>query len=291
MAVAFRGWLSETLSKARRLTSEPKAGRHALHIGLARPFGDIMPRTRNCLPMVLAFTALSACGSNSAAPPKAPDAQSDTTSASANGLGQATLAVSNYPAVTAQLLAAAEPFESLTETAFSATPPARSKAIDAAENAAKGIAGIVPHAISVKLADELTSIRRANAADRPADVALASMECFRTLVSAVPGTPAIPVDVSLLDYAGFRYDADAQAAPVRWADMARAMIFARERWSNIRMRPAAAGLVTRFETVLTDMEKAVSAQNVPHARASAKAELDMVDELESVFQHVDSSKS
>ena len=36
-----------------------------------------------------------------------------------------------------QLLAAAEPFESLTETAFSATPPARSKAIDAAENAAK----------------------------------------------------------------------------------------------------------------------------------------------------------
>ena len=66
---------------------------------------------------------------------------------------------------------------------------------------------------------------------------------------------------------------------------------ARERWSNIRMRPAAAGLVTRFETVLTDMEKAVSAQNVPHARASAKAELDMVDELESVFQHVDSSKS
>ena len=143
----------------------------------------------------------------------------------------------------------------------------------------------------MKLADELTSIRRANAADRPADVALASMECFRTLVSAVPGTPAIPVDVSLLDYAGFRYDADAQAAPVRWADMARAMIFARERWSNIRMRPAAAGLVTRFETVLTDMEKAVSAQNVPHARASAKAELDMVDELESVFQHVDSSKS
>tara|TARA_R110000868_G_scaffold224721_4_gene476863 strand:+ start:1047 stop:1535 length:489 start_codon:yes stop_codon:yes gene_type:complete len=127
-------------------------------------------------------------------------------------MNEATPAVTNYTAITAQLLAAAEPFESLTETAFSATPATRWKAIDAAEKAAKGIADIVPHTISIKLADHLMAVRSANAAEKPSDVALASIEGFRTLVSAVPGSPAIPVDVSLLDYAGFRYDADAQAA-------------------------------------------------------------------------------
>ena len=250
-----------------------------------------MPRARNYLPIIVVFTALSACGNNSAAPPKAPESPLETTNASSDSdLNQATPAVSNYPAITAQLLAAAEPFESLTETAFSATPDARSKAIDAAESAAKGVAGIVPHAVSIKLADHLMSIRRAHAADKPADVALASIEGFRTLVSSVRGSPAIPVDVSLLDYAGFRYDADAQAAPVRWEDMARAMVFARDRWSTVRSQPAVASLAPRFETVLTNMETSVSARNLSHARASAKAELDMVDELETAFQHAGNSK-
>ncbi len=172
-----------------------------------------MPRAWNCFSMILALTALPACGSNSAAPTKAPGFRSEITNGpETSGMNEATPAVTNYTAITAQLLAAAEPFESLTETAFSATPATRWKAIDAAEKAAKGIADIVPHTISIKLADHLMAVRSANAAEKPSDVALASIEGFRTLVSAVPGSPAIPVDVSLLDYAGFRYDADAQAA-------------------------------------------------------------------------------
>ncbi|MDB5724227.1 MAG: hypothetical protein JWQ16_981 [Novosphingobium sp.] len=69
---------------------------------------------------------------------------------------EATLAISNYPAITAQLLAAAELFETLTEIGFSATSAARSKAIDAAESTAKDVADCPP--------DDL------NETCRPADV-------------------------------------------------------------------------------------------------------------------------
>jgi hypothetical protein len=191
---------------------------------------------------------------------------------------------SNQAKVAAALSAAGEPFETLTETAFTATPADLDTSILAAEAAAGTLKPMVPAALSASLQKHLAAVRQARKSDQRVDLALASIEGFRSIVSAVPGTPAVPIDVSLLDYAGFRYDADAQAKPPRWDDMAAATTYARERWANISGLAPLAKLRTRFDDGLTEMEAAVKAHNVTRARAAAKAELDMVDELETAFQ-------
>lgn len=198
---------------------------------------------------------------------------------------------SDIPATTKSLLAAAEPFETLTETAFNASRVERSKAIEAATYAVGGIRGIVPQSVSTELNRNMGAIGAADVADHPADLALASIENYRVLVSAVPGTPIVPVDVSLLDYAGFRFDADAQAAPARWDDMARALTFARQRWSSVASNAAVAKVAPRFEAALAAMDKAVHDKNIAHARAAAKIELDLVDVLEAAFEHADPTKA
>jgi molybdenum cofactor biosynthesis protein B len=58
------------------------------------------------------------------------------------------------------------------------------------------------------------------------------VEGYRLLVSAAPQTK-IPTAVNLLDYAGFRYDADLKARPVRWSDLKAAVEFANQQWNSI----------------------------------------------------------
>ena len=216
---------------------------------------------------------LSACGSNNNAGSKAD--VPDSTASQATAMNQSETATA--------LSAAGEPFEVLAETAFTATPAELDKSILAADGAASMLKTIVPAALSASLQTRLTAIRQARKSDQRVDLSLASIEGFRDIVSAVPGSPAVPINVSLLDYAGFRYDADAQAKPPRWDDMAAATTFARERWATLSGLAPLSKLRTRFGDGLTAMDAAVRAHNVTQARAAAKAELAMVDELEAAF--------
>ena len=216
---------------------------------------------------------LSACGSNNNAGSKAD--VPDSTASQATAMNQSETATA--------LSAAGEPFEVLAETAFTATPAELDKSILAADGAASMLKTIVPAALSASLQTRLTAIRQARKSDQRVDLSLASIEGFRDIVSAVPGSPAVPINVSLLDYAGFRYDADAQAKPPRWDDMAAATTFARERWATLSGLAPLSKLRTRFGDGLTAMDAAVRAHNVTQARAAARAELAMVDELEAEF--------
>ena len=216
---------------------------------------------------------LSACGSNNNAASKA-----DAPSATANQ----TVAM-NQSETAKALTAAGEPFEVLAETAFTATSAELDRSIDAAALATRTLKSIAPSALSASLQTRLAAIRQARKSDQRADLSLAAIEGFRDIVSAVPGTPVVPIDVSLLDYAGFRFDADAQAKPPRWENMALATTFARERWATLASSAQLSKLKMRFENGLSAMEAAVRARNVVQARAAAKAELAMVDELEGAF--------
>ena len=218
---------------------------------------------------------LSACGSNIPTVSKTEGANAMANQARAGN--QSELATS--------LAAAGEPFEVLAETAFAATPAELDKSIIAAEGAVSMLKSIAPAALSASLQTRLAAIRQARKSGQMADLSLAAIEGFRDIVSAVPGTPVVPIDVSLLDYAGFRFDADAQANPPRWDDMALATRFARERWAQLSGLTPVSKLRARFDNGLTAMEAAVRARNVTQARAAAKAELAMVDELEVAFPH------
>jgi uncharacterized lipoprotein YmbA len=239
--------------------------------------GKFMTQSR----IVILGIALALAGCGSRTDQNSNSSQSD---ARENGTGQIAGAQPSEQAETTKvLLAAAEPFEALTESAFVAKPTELESLIANAEKEAASLKAGVSTKLGQRLQDHIAAIRAAQAANRRTDVALSSIEGYREIVTAVPGPTRVPVDVSLLDYAGFRYDADVQAVPPRWQDMTDAVTFARERWSNIERLPALGKLQPRFGAALDSMDAAIKAKNVVAARAAAKVELDMVDELEGAF--------
>src|SRR6266446_1860745 len=136
-------------------------------------------------------------------------------------VGQAQIS-SDPDTAASRLIAAAEPFEALTEQAFSAQPKKLDQNITAAEKAAEQVRSALPSDVASELDQRLVEIRSARKSNDRSRLALASVEGYRLLVSAAPQTK-VPTAVSLLDYAGFRYDADLKSRPIRWSDMKAAM--------------------------------------------------------------------
>ncbi len=184
---------------------------------------------------------------------------------------------------TEQILAAAEPFEKLTEIAFSAPLPEIDKTIIEARSAAASVRTLLS-APSVSNTDKLfNDIDQARNSEDRAGLALASIEIYRGIVSSVPAGTKVPPAVSLLDYAGFRYQADLKAVPPRWKDMGEAMVFARSQWSKVAPKLDNDPLAASFEKALVNMGKAVAYKDAALAESSATEELNLVDKLEMYF--------
>jgi hypothetical protein len=186
-------------------------------------------------------------------------------------------------AASSPLLAAAEPFEALTEMAFSAQGLRLDSAIVAADDATTRARGSLPPASAAQLDARLAEVHQARKSDDRAALAISSVEAYRILLSAArPGK--IPTAVNLMDYAGMRYDADFRAKPVRWSDMKEAAAFAREQWSSISSEIADPILKATVDGAVSDMEMGADQQDTYKARRSAQAELGLVDELEGYFE-------
>ena len=191
----------------------------------------------------------------------------------------------------ALLAATAEPFENLTEAAFSASPKALDAKIAKAEAAASRVRDRLSPEAAGELRDELAQARAAQQAGNPADLAIASNEAYRILVSSVREPTTVPKAVRLLDYAGFRYDADLKAKPTRWGDMNEAAVFALDQWrplaSGVRDEPLRAKLAASLGAMDTAATKQVASQ----AGQAVAKEQDLVDAPEKYFTKTEQPKT
>jgi hypothetical protein len=179
------------------------------------------------------------------------------------------------------LRSAAEPFEVLTEQAFAAPWPEVDRLIADARSAGARARGILPGAAAASLDARLAEIAAARQAQNRPGLALAAVETYRVLVqSQDAATAQIPVPVSLLDYAGFRYDALAQAPNVDWAAMEQAARFAGDQWRVLAPSVTSPGLRGVVPQSIDAMSTAVRQHDVPFARSAAATELALVDLLE-----------
>ena len=181
------------------------------------------------------------------------------------------------------LRAAAEPFENLTEIAFSAAWPKIDRIVGQAEAAATTVRRVLSQDEAGRMDERIAAVKAAREKHDRVELALSSIETYRVLVSAVTDYAKVPTEVSLLDYAGYRYDANLKAKPTNWDDMARAASFARKTWDVLSPRAKASAVARRFETTLTDMDNAVVTRSGSLAATSVKNELDLVDLLENFF--------
>lgn len=176
---------------------------------------------------------------------------------------------------------AAEPFEVLTESAFTAPWPEVDRLIGDARSAGLRARGTLPAAAATSLDSRLAAIAVARQAqDRPG-LALAAVETYRNLVASQDAATAqMPIPISLLDYAGFRYDALAQAPNPDWAAMEQAVRFAGDQWRTLAPSVASPGLRGVVPQSIAAMSAAARRHDVPFARSAAATELALVDLLE-----------
>jgi hypothetical protein len=180
------------------------------------------------------------------------------------------------------LLAAAEPFEAIAGTAFTARYPELDPLIAKAVATAERVKPLLPPDARQELGTRLDEIAAARRVDDRPGIALAAAEVYRILVSHAPHAP-VPTEVALLDYAGLRYGADLKARPIRWGDMTEAVAYARRIWGAIERRVGDKPLHDGFARALADMGAAVQRRDAAAAADAVKREMDLVDMLETWF--------
>ncbi|MBR0551726.1 hypothetical protein [Stakelama marina] len=181
------------------------------------------------------------------------------------------------------LMAAAEPFEALTEQAETASPQKLVELIAKAKASANGASSLLPADASKQLSQRVSNMETAQSNGQPVDVALQSVEAYRLLVSNAGNTGPVPTAVSLLDYSGFRYQADLKAQPARWNDAGKAAAFAQNQWDTLGSQVQDAKLRDQMANKISDMRKAVANRDMKLAMSASTKELDLVDALEKYF--------
>ena len=112
------------------------------------------------------------------------------------------------------------------------------------------------------------------------DLSLASNEAYRAVLSEAGGEAAIPLDIGLLDYAGFRIVADARDPKPRWDDVREALGYAHQRWNAVKPLIADAKARDDFDKALVWVQEALAAKDAKSLERAANHELDLVDVLE-----------
>ena len=197
------------------------------------------------------------------------------------------IVVTSTPAVRPEgdrklILAAAERFENLTEAAFNGAQ-ATAAALALAHRESRIAKSVLDPNEAATLNEKLAKLDAAAKSGIAADTALASIEAYRTMITASNGEGHIPMQVGMLDYAGFRYWANAKATPPRWDEMAAARFFTEGQFALISPRIHDAEMIKKFNAALDAMDKAIIAKDSHAAVIAATTEMDLVDELEKLF--------
>lgn len=187
------------------------------------------------------------------------------------------------------LLAAASPFEDLTEFAEAGDTPGMDRALSQFKQHAEAARTALPAGARIRLDSLVTTIDTSRAAgDRPA-VAIGAVEAYRVLIENLDESAlAVPRAVSMLDYAGFRTVVLANAAAkgnADWPALAATAREARGFWSSIEGRIDDTALTDAMNTSIAGMEEAAAQKDARLARLAGQVDLDLVDLLEHHFEH------
>ncbi len=135
-------------------------------------------------------------------------------------------------------------------------------------------------AIDARVRDQRTAVKARNGTG----TALASVEIYRLLQDAMdPRARLVPVQVPLLDYAGFKILALAKAAVANWTSIDATTKEAASFWKQVEGRIASAALRNLLGSIITGLADASAAKNPVYTAFAAKMLLDSVDLLEGQF--------
>ncbi|MFZ0134060.1 MAG: hypothetical protein WAK95_16085 [Desulfobacterales bacterium] len=184
------------------------------------------------------------------------------------------------------LLSAASPFEDLTDYALAADRDGMNKALKAYADQAPGVRKVLPASERAKMDELLAAIKKAESQGDNETVALKSVAVYRLLVDALDhNTLVVPVQVALLDYAGFMVTVLLHNESTKdWPALANVSAEAIRNWNAIRDRVTDKGLRDAVDTALAGLVTACTDRNAGMAAFAAQIDLALVDLLEGYFE-------
>jgi hypothetical protein len=115
-------------------------------------------------------------------------------------------------------------------------------------------------------------------------MALQSMEAYRVLQESMDFTgAAAPLEVPLLDYAGFKITTLLKAPKKDWDKIQATAKEANGWWRNIAPKITDQALLDAMSRTITDLYAAANSKNIKLLAAAAKKDLALVDDLEKYF--------
>ena len=183
-----------------------------------------------------------------------------------------------------KLLKATDPFEGLAETALGGDAAKIAKAFKAAKGGRIATRALLTPATAARFDQLFDELAAAQGKKDGVVVALQAAEVYKLLVSSCDASAlAVPMEVSLLDYAGFRTNALLKAAAPDWPALAATALEANGNWAKIRARVTDKKLQADMDKAQEGLAAAAANRDVSLSRASAKSDLDLVDDLEGHF--------
>ena len=183
------------------------------------------------------------------------------------------------------LLAAASPFEDLTESALAKDTRSMRQALKAYNDQAAAVNKVLSGPARQEMAALLAAIRRAESKGDHHSVALNAVEAYRVLVESLdPNGLVVPIQVAELDYVGFRLKVLLAASPPDWPAIQKTSAKAAGHWHTLEPRVGDKGLCDAVKTMLTGLHQATVTTNAEMAVFAAQMDLALVDLLEGYFE-------
>ena len=192
-------------------------------------------------------------------------------------------ATSNSPQNT-KLLAALEPLEGLTEQALENSDAKVLKNLKAAEAARITTLGLLAPDAAARFDALFGEARAAQKKKDHVALALAAAELYKVIASALdPAALAIPQEVSLLDYVGFRTKALLKVTPPDWNLLAATAREANGYWAKIRAQVSNKKLQAAMDKAQAGLARAAETKDARLSASATREDLDLVDDLEKFF--------
>ena len=183
------------------------------------------------------------------------------------------------------LLAASSPFEDLTEFALANDTRGMRQALKAYGDQAAAVNKVLSEPARREMASLLAAIRRAESKGDNQEVALNSVEAYRVLVESLdPNGLVVPIQVSKLDYVGFKLKVLLAASPPDWPAIQTTIEAAGRHWHELEPRVGDKGLRDAVKAMLAGLHQAASTMNAEMAVFAAQMDLALVDLLEGYFE-------
>jgi hypothetical protein len=185
----------------------------------------------------------------------------------------------------AVLEAAISRCEDLTEYAEAGKVKAMDQAIQDLEGQRANILGVLSPEAGKRFEEGLAALRQKRASGDFPGVALEAVETYRLLTTSLDREKLkAPIEVSLLDYAGFKVKVLTKRQPPDWQAMQGVATQAARDWQAIQGKVADKSLRNVMNTTMAGLNQAIEGQDAAMTRFAAQVVLDLVDLLEQQFK-------